>query len=106
MDNRQQMYGRSNRGYRQQQQRQQRCGRNAPPSYEDSSCGPSKDEGLDKCVDKTIAKCVNDLPLAMAYVPMQRWENVCDASSGLAQGTIFKDLVKPYCPVLQKRGDR
>lgn len=95
MDNRQQMYGRYNRG-----SRQQRSCQPSRPSNVSPSCG------YDKCVDKAIDKCVNDLPLAMAYVPMQRWENVCDAPSGLAMGSIFKDLVKPYCPVLQKRGDR
>lgn len=34
--------------------------------------------------------------LAMAYVPMQSFENVMDASCGLAQGSIFEDLVFPF----------
>ena len=101
MDNRQQMYGRYNRGYSRQRSR---C--SSQPSNVSPTRSYKKDADYDKCVDKAIDRCVNDLPLAMAYVPMQKWENVCDAPSGLAMGTIFKDLVKPYCPVLQRRGDR
>lgn len=101
MDKKQQMYGHNNRRYRQQHYRNSNS-----PSRVNPSCGCKQGDHTDKCVDKVIDKCVNDLPLAMAYVPMQRWENVCDAQSGLVLGCIFKDLVKPYCPVLQRRGDR
>ena len=101
MDNRQQMYGRYNRGYRQQRGRLPNQPSDISPERE-----YRKNNDCDKSVDKAIDKCVNDLPLAMAYVPMQRWENICDAQSGLAMGSIFKDLVKPYCPVLQRRCGR
>lgn len=105
MDNRQQMYGRCDKRYKQQPQNRQ-CYRGSVPSNIDSRSDYKNNDCLDKRADKTIGECVNDLPLAMVYMPMQRWENICDASSGLAQGSIFKDLVKPYCPVLQKRGGR
>lgn len=37
-------------------------------------------------------------PIAMAYVPWQQWRNVVDGKTGLAQGTIFGELVMPfYC---------
>jgi len=101
MDNRQQMYGRYNRGYRQQRSRYPSQPSSVSPTRDYNKC-----DDYDMAVDKAIDKCVNNLPLAMAYVPMQKWENVCDAPSGLAMGSIFKDLVKPYYPVLQKRGDR
>lgn len=39
---------------------------------------------------------LSNKPLAMAYVPMQSFENVMDASCGLAQGSIFEDLVFPF----------
>lgn len=104
MNNRQQMYGRYNRGYRQDQR--SRCSQSQRPPTVTPPPDCRKDDVQDKCVNKAIDKCVNDLPLAMAYVPMQRWENVCDAESGLALGSIFKDLIKPYCPVLQKRSGR
>ena len=40
---------------------------------------------------------VGTMPLAMAYVPWQQWGDVYTGECGLAQGTIFPDLVKPYC---------
>lgn len=95
MDNRQQMYGRYNRMGQQQPRRN--CG----------SVPPNRVEAERECPMKAERRrCIDSMPLAMAYVPMQRWENVCDAPSGLAQGTIFKDLVMPYCPLLRKRGGR
>lgn len=36
------------------------------------------------------------LSLAMAYVPRQKWQNIYDAKVGLARGTIFADLDKPF----------
>lgn len=35
-------------------------------------------------------------PLAMAYVPWQKFENVLDAGCGLNQGTVFEDLIFPF----------
>lgn len=39
---------------------------------------------------------LGDLPLAMAYVPMQRWTDVSDGEMGLRDGTIFKELILPF----------
>lgn len=40
---------------------------------------------------------VDSLPLAMAYVPYQKWNcNVSNACQGLCDGTIFPELVKPF----------
>ncbi len=36
------------------------------------------------------------LPLAMAYVPWQSWQNVSDAARGLEQGSIFEELIFPF----------
>lgn len=36
------------------------------------------------------------LPLAMAYVPWQSWQNVSDGARGLEQGTIFEELIFPF----------
>ena len=46
------------------------------------------------------------LPLAMAYVPMQRFENLADPETGLKQGTVFNDLVKPLECGLKRRALR
>ena len=35
-------------------------------------------------------------PLAMAYVPMQKFTNLYSAEEGLSRGTIFKDLDLPF----------
>lgn len=37
-----------------------------------------------------------DLPLTMAYVPMQRYTQVYDMEKGLCVGTIFPELDKPF----------
>ncbi|MBQ2840825.1 MAG: spore coat associated protein CotJA [Oscillospiraceae bacterium] len=34
--------------------------------------------------------------VAMAYVPMQAWENILDPHEALARGTQFPDLDKPF----------
>ena len=39
---------------------------------------------------------LSDLPLAMAYVPWQEWQNLYSAETALCKGTIFKDLDKPF----------
>lgn len=44
-----------------------------------------------------------DVTLGMAYVPIQRWENLFATEQGICNGTIFKDLIFPFqttnCPV-------
>jgi hypothetical protein len=62
----------------------------------------------DRC-DKDDFECVDKLPLAMAYVPFQKWRKVLDASAGLAAGTIFEELYKPWYGdknMCGMRGDR
>nr|WP_243207112.1 spore coat associated protein CotJA [Mediterraneibacter hominis] len=36
------------------------------------------------------------MPLAMAYVPWQKWQNIYEPCKGLSQGTIFQDLDKLF----------
>lgn len=38
----------------------------------------------------------NDVPLAMAYVPMQMWNNTYDLDKALQVGTLFPCLDKPF----------
>lgn len=35
-------------------------------------------------------------PLAMAYVPMQKFTNLYNAAEGFRAGTVFKDLDLPF----------
>lgn len=38
-----------------------------------------------------------DLPLAMGYVPCQKYGELFDLCKGFHLGTIFPDLCKPFC---------
>lgn len=42
------------------------------------------------------ASCVDSLPLAMAYVPMQKWQDIYDNDVALSRGTIFAQLDLPF----------
>lgn len=42
------------------------------------------------------AQIPKDATLAMAYVPMQRWERPMSADEALNRGTAFRSLVKPF----------
>lgn len=37
-----------------------------------------------------------DMALAMAYVPWQKWQNIYDAEKGFCNGTIFQELNLPF----------
>lgn len=39
---------------------------------------------------------LSGMPVAMAYVPWQTWQNIYDARKGFQCGTIFQDLNKPF----------
>lgn len=39
---------------------------------------------------------LEDFPIAMAYVPWQKWQNLYESCKGFQRGTIFKDLSKPF----------
>lgn len=98
MDNyRRPMYNRGNRGM---------------GNYNNQPCGctPVMEAGKeDRCEKDMFASCVDKLPLAMAYVPFQKWRKVYDASAGLARGTIFEELDLPFYGdrnMCGMRGDR
>lgn len=42
--------------------------------------------------------CVDTYPIAMAYVPMQKWQELYDPASGLSRGTIFRELDLEWYP--------
>ncbi|MBE6648199.1 MAG: spore coat associated protein CotJA [Ruminococcaceae bacterium] len=37
-----------------------------------------------------------NISLAMAYVPFQRWQNIYDVDDAFGAGTLFADLDKPF----------
>ena len=50
----------------------------------------------------TIGNCIDNLPIAMAYVPMQRWEQPYDLERGFNTGTIFPSLDLPFTGGLRR----
>lgn len=36
------------------------------------------------------------MPLAMAYVPMQKWQKLYEPDVGIERGTIFQELDLPF----------
>lgn len=40
-----------------------------------------------------------EFPVAMAYVPWQRWHTVYELEKGLSIGTIFPELNRPFLGV-------
>ncbi len=80
-------------------------------SYQNPQCGctPVLEAGTERCEKEEYDKCIDKLPLAMAYVPFQKWRKVLDASAGLTAGTIFEELYKPWYGdkgMCGMRGDR
>ena len=53
---------------------------------------------MEKPVEKpdSPCACLDDLPLAMAYVPMQKWRNLYPPATALDRGTIFAELDLPF----------
>ena len=47
-------------------------------------------------IEKLDAKCIDSLPIAMCYVPIQNWRDLYSADVGLDRGTIFSELDKPF----------
>ena len=39
---------------------------------------------------------IEDMPLAMAYVPWQQWRMIYEPKEALKRGTIFKELDLPF----------
>jgi hypothetical protein len=48
-------------------------------------------------LDNYMERMMANLPLAMAYVPFQRWNCVYEPCRALARGTIFPELDLPFC---------
>lgn len=43
-----------------------------------------------------MGECMDQYPVAMAYVPWQRWQQVYPVEQAFCRGTIFPDLDKPF----------
>jgi len=47
-------------------------------------------------LETNIGNCVDMLPLAMAYVPMQKWQKIYEPEMSRMRGTMFAELDKPF----------
>ncbi|MDD4564427.1 MAG: spore coat associated protein CotJA [Eubacteriales bacterium] len=45
---------------------------------------------------ESACSAVDACPLAMAYVPMQRWRDIYEPAKALSRGTIFAELDLPF----------
>ena len=49
-----------------------------------------------KAMEYNISPLPDNLVIAMAYVPFQKWEKPYDVMTALARATIFPSLDKPF----------
>ena len=73
-----------------------RCAQRSPASSPSSSC--TTVSGNSEMYGPT-----EHLPIAMAYVPCQKFSTTYDLNYALRVGTVFPELCKPFCG---KRGVR
>ena len=71
--------------------------------YSVSPPGFMRPDSDDMSVDNTTSTtpesmqcCIDGMPLAMAYVPRQKWQNIYENSKAVMRGTIFSDLDLPF----------
>lgn len=89
--------------------REKKCDRDMDANWAkkyESFCGRGSDDNYgmsrkyrrcNKGCELTFGDEVDELPIAMGYVPYQEWDcNVSNACQGLYDGTIFPELVKPF----------
>lgn len=63
-------------------------------AYSSNSCSF---ESARTCCDKRNEYDeLRGMPIAMAYVPWQKWCNLYEAEKGFQRGTIFEELDKPF----------
>lgn len=70
-----------------------------------NNCGCQTEATPSICYDNYDV--LQDMPLAMSYVPWQQWQNVYDGAKGLECGTIFEELKFPFkcaSPVCRNKG--
>jgi hypothetical protein len=61
-------------------------------------CGAQRNPCTSPATENTFDQTyLGQLPLAMAYVPFQRWEPLYDPCRALQRGTVFPSLDLPFC---------
>ena len=54
---------------------------------------------------ENIPSCIDSMPLAMAYVPIQGFGVMYEPEKALCRGTVFPDLDKPFLGCKPQRGE-
>lgn len=49
------------------------------------------------CVQPVVSDVLSEMPLAMAYVPWQKFQNLYNEADAFKNGTIFKELDFEFC---------
>ena len=62
--------------------------------FDGCSCPLNKKDG--KECGSCAFSAVDRFPLAMSYVPMQKFENLYNEEKALCRGTLFEDLDLPF----------
>ncbi len=70
-----------------------------------TNCNTNRNQGYNPnkdfdCFDEFLN--LNAMPIAMAYVPMQQWEEMYKPSTAICEGTAFPGLNKIFCGVRGK----
>jgi len=63
---------------------------------EDMNCENKHNDNHNHNENCNMNSCIDNMPLAMAYVPMQKWKNVYNNDVALKRGTIFPELDLPF----------
>ena len=51
----------------------------------------------ESCMEQRMpGRDICDGPIAMAYVPWQKWQALYEAEKGFCRGTIFAEIDKPF----------
>ena len=71
---------------------QRRSMQSMQPAQSSRGCCSRKMDGRPDTHDHFPA----DMPIGMAYVPWQKWQDLYDPDKSLESGTIFEELDKPF----------
>lgn len=62
-----------------------------------TTCGMNRMTYPSQQPESDFFQHADQLPLAMGYVPDQKFQKTFDLSRALSYGTIFPELCKPFC---------
>ena len=76
------------------------------PAVGGASCGVRRPGVPRTGISPAVQQAIDTLPLAMVYVPAQRFVGIKDVACALEAGTIFDALDLPFAPCRTRGGAR